>query len=73
MLYLESRPQPSKLMSLASRLARLDKQCGPEEIQQVVTAGGTTNRNRPAFEKTFASVLAEVRKDPPDTEKENPA
>ncbi len=38
-----------------------------------VTAGGTTNRNRPAFEKAFASVLAEVRKDPPNTEKENPA
>ena len=38
-----------------------------------VTAGGTTNRNRPAFEKVFASVLAEVRKDPPNTEKENPA
>jgi cytochrome c biogenesis protein len=38
-----------------------------------ITAGGTTNRNRPAFEKTFASVLAEVRKDPPDTEKENRA
>jgi cytochrome c biogenesis protein len=37
------------------------------------TAGGTTNRNRPAFEKIFASVLAEVRKDPPKTEKENPA
>jgi cytochrome c biogenesis protein len=38
-----------------------------------VTAGGTTNRNRPAFEKAFASVLAEVRNDPPNTEKENPA
>lgn len=38
-----------------------------------ITAGGTTNRNRPAFEKIFASVLAEVRKDPPKTEKENPA
>ncbi len=38
-----------------------------------ITAGGTTNRNRPAFDKTFASVLAEVRKDPPNTEKENPA
>jgi len=37
-----------------------------------VTAAGSTNRNRPAFEKTFASVLAEVRKDPSDTEKENP-
>jgi len=38
-----------------------------------VTAGGATNRNRPAFEKTFASVLAEVRKDPPNPKKENPA
>jgi cytochrome c biogenesis protein len=38
-----------------------------------ITAGGTTNRNRPAFEKTFASVLAEVRKDPPNTDKENRA
>ena len=38
-----------------------------------VTAAGSANRNRPAFEKTFASVLAEVRKDPPNTEKENPA
>ncbi len=37
-----------------------------------VTAAGSANRNRPAFEKTFASVLAEVRKDPSDTEKENP-
>jgi cytochrome c biogenesis protein len=38
-----------------------------------VTAAGSANRNRPAFEKTFASVLAEVRKDPSNTEKENPA
>ena len=38
-----------------------------------VTAAGSANRNRPAFEKAFASVLAEVRKDPPNTEKENPA
>jgi len=38
-----------------------------------VTAGGTTNRNRPAFEKAFASVVAEVRRDPPNTGKENPA
>jgi len=38
-----------------------------------VTAGGTTNRNRPAFEKAFASVLAEVRNDPSNTKKENPA
>jgi cytochrome c biogenesis protein len=38
-----------------------------------VTAAGSANRNRPAFEKTFASVLAEVRNDPSNTEKENPA
>jgi cytochrome c biogenesis protein len=38
-----------------------------------VTAAGSANRNRPAFEKTFASVLAEIRNDPPNTEKENPA
>lgn len=38
-----------------------------------VTAAGSANRNRPAFEKTFASVLAEVRKDPSNTDKENPA
>jgi len=38
-----------------------------------VTAAGSANRNRPAFEKTFVSVLAEVRKDPSNTEKENPA
>jgi cytochrome c biogenesis protein len=38
-----------------------------------ITAGGTTNRNRPAFEKAFASILAEIRKDPPNTEKETPA
>jgi len=33
---------PDALSSLASRLARLDKQCGPDEIQQVVATGGTT-------------------------------
>ncbi len=33
---------PDALSSLASRLARLDKQCGPDELQQVVAAGGTT-------------------------------
>ncbi len=33
---------PEALSSLASRLARLDKQCGPDEIQQVVEVGGTT-------------------------------
>lgn len=33
---------PNALSSLASRLARLDKQCSPDEIQQVVAAGGTT-------------------------------
>src|SRR5262249_33231775 len=30
------------LSSLASRLARLDKQCGPEDVQRVVATGGTT-------------------------------
>jgi cytochrome c biogenesis protein len=38
-----------------------------------VTAAGSANRNRPAFEKTFASILAEIRKDPSKTNKENPA
>ncbi len=33
---------PDALSSLASRLARLDKQCGPEEVQQVLKASGTT-------------------------------
>ena len=33
---------PAALSSLASRLARLDKQCGPEEIQRVFEVGGTT-------------------------------
>src|SRR6185295_10508889 len=33
---------PDALSSLASRLARLDKQCGPDEIQRVVEVGGTT-------------------------------
>lgn len=33
---------PDALSSLASRLARLDKQCGPDELQQVVDAGGGT-------------------------------
>jgi type I restriction enzyme, R subunit len=33
---------PDALSSLASRLARLDKQCGPDELQQVTAAGGTT-------------------------------
>lgn len=36
---------PDALSSLASRLARLDKQCGPDEIQRVVEAGGTTLKN----------------------------
>ncbi|MCL5885297.1 MAG: cytochrome c biogenesis protein ResB [Deltaproteobacteria bacterium] len=38
-----------------------------------ITAAGSANRNRPAFEKTFASILAELRNDPSKTEKENPA
>jgi type I restriction enzyme R subunit len=33
---------PDALSSLASRLSRLDKRCGPDEIQQVVATGGTT-------------------------------
>lgn len=33
---------PNALSSLASRLARLDKQCGPDDIQQVAAVGGTT-------------------------------
>jgi len=37
-----------------------------------VKAAGSANRNRPAFEKTFASILAEIRKDLSKTEKENP-
>lgn len=36
---------PDALSSLASRLARLDKQCGPEEHQRVVAAGGTSLRS----------------------------
>jgi cytochrome c biogenesis protein len=38
-----------------------------------VTAAGSANRNRPAFEKAFASILAEVRNDLSKSEKENPA
>jgi len=38
-----------------------------------ITAGGTANRNRPAFEKTFAAVVTEIRKEPSDNAKENPA
>lgn len=38
-----------------------------------VAAAGSANRNRPAFEKTFTALLAEIRKDPSDTEKENRA
>lgn len=30
------------LSSLASRLSRLDKQCGPDDIERVVATGGTT-------------------------------
>jgi type I restriction enzyme R subunit len=33
---------PDAMSSLASRLSRLDKQCGPDEIQRVHAAGGTT-------------------------------
>ncbi len=35
-----------------------------------ITAAGTTNRNRPAFEKAFAAVLIEIRKESPDKTKE---
>jgi cytochrome c biogenesis protein len=38
-----------------------------------VTAAGSANRNRPAFEKTFGAILAEIRKDPSNTDKENRA
>jgi len=38
-----------------------------------ITVAGSANRNRPAFEKAFASVLAELRSDPSKKEKENPA
>ena len=38
-----------------------------------VMAAGSANRNRPAFEKTFSAVLADIRKDPSKTDKENPA
>lgn len=33
---------PAALSSLASRLARLDKKCGPDERQQVMAVGSTT-------------------------------
>jgi len=36
-----------------------------------VTAGGNTNRNRPAFEKSFAALMTEIRKESPDNAKEN--
>jgi cytochrome c biogenesis protein len=36
-----------------------------------VTAAGSANRNRQAFEKAFAANLAEIRKDPSNTDKEN--
>jgi cytochrome c biogenesis protein len=38
-----------------------------------VTLAGSANRNRQAFEKTFAAVLAAIRQDPSKTDKENPA
>lgn len=38
-----------------------------------VTAAGSANRNRLAFEKSFAEVVAKVRRDPSNTEKENHA
>jgi cytochrome c biogenesis protein len=42
----------------------------PEGKVQVIAAG-SANRNRPAFEKAFAAILAEIRKDPSNTDKEN--
>jgi cytochrome c biogenesis protein len=38
-----------------------------------ITACGSANRNRPAFEKKFAAVLADLRNDSSKTGKENPA
>jgi len=38
-----------------------------------VTAAGSANRNRPAFERTFAAILAEIRKGPSNTDTENRA
>jgi type I restriction enzyme, R subunit len=35
---------PDALSSLASRLSRLDKQCGPDELERVYAAGGTSLR-----------------------------
>ena len=43
------------------------------EGKVAVTAAGSANRNRPAFEKTFAAIIAEIRKDPSNTDKENRA
>jgi type I restriction enzyme R subunit len=34
--------KPEAMSSLASRLSRLDKRCGPDELQQIVATGGTT-------------------------------
>jgi cytochrome c biogenesis protein len=38
-----------------------------------VTAAGSANRNRPAFEKAFAAIMAEIREEPDNTNKENRA
>jgi cytochrome c biogenesis protein len=38
-----------------------------------VIAAGSANRNRPVFEKTFGAILAEIRKDPSNSDKENRA
>ena len=38
-----------------------------------VAAAGTANRNRPAFEKEFAAVVAGIRRETPDNAKENRA
>lgn len=45
------------LSSLASRLARLDKQCGLDEIDRVVAAGGSTLQS---LSKAIVSALDEV-------------
>src|SRR5690606_4933275 len=46
---------PELLSSLASRLARLSKQCGPEEHARVVGAGG--GRGLPGFTRAIGDGL----------------
>ena len=45
---------------------------GPHGKEEVAAAG-SANRNRPSFEKAFASIMAEVRNDLTKTGRENPA